>query len=45
MTIVELIGLAQGETQNALAMNEYNLATVTGYLLIAYLLRCFAILS
>ena len=36
MTIVDLIGLAQGETQNALAMNEYNLATLTGYLLIAY---------
>ena len=36
MTIVDLIGLAQGETQNALAVNEYNLATLTGYLLIAY---------
>ena len=36
MTIIELISLAQGETQNALAMNEYNLATLTGYLLIAY---------
>ena len=36
MGIVELIGLAQGETQNALALNEYSLATLTGYLLIAY---------
>ena len=36
MTLVELIGLAQGETQNALAITEYNLATITGYLLIAY---------
>jgi len=36
MTLVELIGLAQGETQNALAVTEYNLAVLTGYLLIAY---------
>ena len=36
MTLNELIVLAQGETQNALAMNEYGLATLTGYLLIAY---------
>ncbi len=36
MTLNELIVLAQGETQNALVMNEYNLAALTGYLLIAY---------
>ena len=36
MTLAELIAAAQGATQTSMALNEMNLAILTGYLLIAY---------
>ena len=36
MTIVELMGLAHGEANTALMLSDGALATLTGYLLIAY---------
>jgi hypothetical protein len=36
MTVVELMGLAQGEANSAMMLSDGSLATLTGYLLIAY---------
>jgi hypothetical protein len=36
MTVAELVGIAQGEIQNVLALSEASLTLTTGYLLVAY---------